>query len=311
MFSKSFESNRLLNSISKDRCLPFIGPETFRLATKDDISSNLLEKYTYPLKKGDPLTKVSQYISIKYNDLSAKVMVAEYLTNVKTPDFKLNPESPYAILSSFDLPIYITTNYDHFMEEALRSRGKEPVSDFCRWSEDLATYAKRAGLRDVFDPANNYTPSSAKPLVYHLHGDMDTPQSMVLTEKDYFDFLINIHKLTDTTLPSNVTTKLTTSRLLFLGYNIEDITFRVIFHGIISLFNTMTETRLAVSLQLKNPNIKKEQMNSHVEYLKEYATKLYNIQIIDDELDEFLRTLSIAMDQYKKEHQTNSKVSIP
>ena len=34
-----------------------------------------------------------------------------------------------------------------------------------------------------------YKPTSQRPLVYHLFGSIDYPQSMVLTEKDYEIFL--------------------------------------------------------------------------------------------------------------------------
>ena len=76
------------------------------------------------------------------------------------------------------------------MEEALSSIGKSPVSEFCRWNEELRT----AGISSVFDKGRMYNPTAAEPLVYHLYGDLELPQSMVLTEKDYFDFLINIYR---------------------------------------------------------------------------------------------------------------------
>jgi len=62
---------------------------------------------------------------------------------IMPPDFGLDEfrNTPPAVLAVFNLPIYITTNYDHFVEEALKSRGKAPISDFCRWNEDLVDYA--------------------------------------------------------------------------------------------------------------------------------------------------------------------------
>ena len=44
----------------------------------------------------------------------------------KVPDFSL-PEyqnTVYAMLADLNLPIYVTTNYDHFMESALESKGE-------------------------------------------------------------------------------------------------------------------------------------------------------------------------------------------
>ncbi|MGB8035171.1 MAG: hypothetical protein WCF03_15265 [Nitrososphaeraceae archaeon] len=41
-------------------------------------------------------------------------------------------DTPPAVLADPDLPDYMTTNYDHFIEVALISRGKTPKSNFCR-----------------------------------------------------------------------------------------------------------------------------------------------------------------------------------
>jgi Caspase domain/SIR2-like domain len=91
-----------------------------------------------------------------------------------------------------NLPIYITSNYDHFMEAALKSRGKRPISDFCRWNEDLAGYAKADNINSKIY-RHDYKPTPDNPLVYHLHGDIDYPHSIVLTERDYYDFVFNLN----------------------------------------------------------------------------------------------------------------------
>lgn len=64
------------------------------------------------------------------------------------------------------------------MEAALKSRGKDPVSEFCRWNK----VGEAGGITSVFDGEKQYMPTAARPLVYHLHGIIDKPQSIVLTE---------------------------------------------------------------------------------------------------------------------------------
>ncbi len=49
------------------------------------------------------------------------------------------------------------------------------------------------------------------PLVYHLHGYIDIPQSIVLTENDYLDFLIFMKKNWQRLLPTVVRTVLSTA----------------------------------------------------------------------------------------------------
>jgi SIR2-like domain len=67
------------------------------------------------------------------------------------------------------------------------SRGKSPDSEYCRWNQAI----EYAGGSSVFDNSE-YRPTEYKPLVYHIHGTVDIPQSLVLTERDYIDFIINL-----------------------------------------------------------------------------------------------------------------------
>ena len=90
-----------------------------------------------------------------------KLLLSTLLAGIESPDFSLPQydNTPYAVLADLDLPIYLTTNYDHLMEAALISRRKEPVSEFCRWNDILNSKS---------DKPSRYKPTVAKPLVYHL-----------------------------------------------------------------------------------------------------------------------------------------------
>ena len=79
---------------------------------------------------------------------------------------------------------------------ALKSKGKEPVSEFCRWNN----YAEAAGIESKLLKKSKYQPTVSQPLVYHLHGDIDVPQSMVLTENDYIDFIVTLSRGDDNSL---------------------------------------------------------------------------------------------------------------
>ena len=137
------------------------------------------------------MSKGSQFLAIEnplHDEMFPKYLLREYLSKREAPDFSL-PEyknTPYALFADLDLKIYITTNYDLLMEEALKSRNKDPVSEFCRWNNYLLEIPSSISKHSKYKPE--------KPLVFHLHGDVNTPQSMVLTEKDYFDFIINFNK---------------------------------------------------------------------------------------------------------------------
>ena len=79
----------------------------------------------------------------------------------------------------------------------------------------------------VFDADPKFTPSPANPLVFHLHGHNQVPESLVLTEDDYLTFLVNMSSQ-QVVFPPPVQCALAVDTLLFMGYSLSDWTFRVL-----------------------------------------------------------------------------------
>src|SRR5919107_2865395 len=282
----------LLNSIDECQCTPFIGPEAYTLGVPaiKNIATEWAEKHQYPFEDSRELAKVAQFLAIdKGDNMYPKKDISRELKGIQPPNFSLDEyrNTPYAVLADLNLPIYITTNYDHFMEAALKSKGKEPVSEFCRWSEKLSNYARQAEMPYAFDKKKRYQPSETKPLVYHLHGDIDIPRSMVLTERDYIDFVINLNKNDEKlTLPSPIRTALATSSLLFIGYSFEDITFRVIFQGVMSLLDVMGR-EISIAVQLP-PQLTTERKEEAERYLVQYTKDMYELHVYWGDSSEFV-----------------------
>ena len=104
-----------------------------------DLSKKCVEELCFSLDGSYQLARVAQFLAIKEDERYPKLLLNEYLGKIKSPDFS-NPKyknTPYALLANLDLKIYITTNYDLLMEQALIDKGKEPISDFCRWNDKL------------------------------------------------------------------------------------------------------------------------------------------------------------------------------
>ncbi len=53
----------------------------------------------------------------------------------------------------------------------------------------------------MFDRDRTYRPDDQRPLVYHLFGHLARRRSLVLTEDDYFDFLIGVTRDKDLVPP--------------------------------------------------------------------------------------------------------------
>jgi CHAT domain/SIR2-like domain len=138
---------------------------------------------------------------------------------------------PFDVLARLPFRLYVTTTPDDQMERALRAVGRPADVAVCRWHDrDEVEWPVSQPLdKDLF-----YTPKSNNPpLVYQLFGRLGMPKSLVLTEDDYFDFLIEVNREPDRRLPPGIRTTLGKSALLFLGFRMEEWDFRVLFRHIL------------------------------------------------------------------------------
>lgn len=135
-----------------------------------------------------------------------------------------DPNELHRALARLNLPLYITTNCDSFMFEALAAEGKKPRRDFCRWWDDPA--AQEEAFYDE--------PTPEEPLVYHLFGSDEDKKSLVVSEDHYLDFLGNVLTRIDR-VPKVIRGMLAQSALMFIGYDRRDWEFRVVMRGLVKM----------------------------------------------------------------------------
>jgi SIR2-like domain len=235
---------RLLSRVASGYCTPFLGAGACAgtLPLGGDVARRWAHEEGYPLEDAWDLGKVAQFLSVKSDDaMWPKDRICEELRGIGPPDFD-RVDEPHAVLAELPLKIYVTTNYDDFMVEALERAGKRPKQEICRWN-DL--------VRDepsVFDAPGGFVPSVEEPIVYHLHGKLDLPESIVLTEDDYLDFLVAVSRRQDL-LPPQIQRALANTSLLFLGYKLADADFRVLHRGLVATSHPGLR-RLSIAVQL-------------------------------------------------------------
>jgi hypothetical protein len=272
----------LLYSISQEMCVPFIGAWASApwIPIARDIAQDL-SKYEYTFEDSDQLSKVAQFVAIfDDNEVTPKNIVSRQLERIQVPDFSLeeNRDTPYAVLADLNAPVYIITNYDHFMEEALRSKGKNPVSEFCVWNKALEESLE---IQNFSRWVSRYNPSKSHPFVYHLHGDFNTPLSMVLTENDYIEYLVRLGRDPKSMLPPLIRMALARSILLFVGYSLEDITLRVLLK---TIRQSVDSKSIAVMRPPKGiPNIQK-----YEKYLDSYSRHMFGVRVDWGDVSNFL-----------------------
>ena len=118
------------------------------------------------------------------------------------------------------LPIRLCLNASpgHQMMAAFKEVGKTPGSDYYHFRGRKSE--KRPGILQ---------PTIESPLIYYLFGDHEDRQSMVLTEMDLIDYLVNIVKGTPE-IPDNVRSILADpdASFLFLGFGFHNWYSRVL-----------------------------------------------------------------------------------
>jgi hypothetical protein len=241
---------RLIDQLTNGDCTPFLGAGACdgTLPSGPALSRDWATACHYPFHDPGDLPKVMQYAAFTQGDSTyLKQLVCRKLATADPPDFTAATE-PHAMLAQFPLPVFLTTNYDDFLLKALQSAGKRPQTAICHWY-DPPPHRPGQGPEHTVTDAN-------QPLVYHLHGSWSDARSLVLTQRDYLDFLVNVSVArgdgSRRLLPSSVLTALTSKPLLFIGYSLQDWTFLVLFVGLLRNIPDI-HLRRSISVQLPPP----------------------------------------------------------
>jgi hypothetical protein len=185
------------------------------------------------------------------------------------------------LLAELELPLYMTTNVDNFMVEALKYHQQQQIAAGKR--KDLSV--RREGLR--WNPDNNTPkyvlspePSFEQPVVFHLNGHDGDPlqkEHLVLSEDDYLAHFARIRHDQEIVLPTNVLGMLAENSFLFLGYNLGDWEFRVVLQGLLQpIAQTSKLKKPHVGVQLDLDQV--EDVDKARDYLRRYLGQ-YKIDI--------------------------------
>jgi hypothetical protein len=176
-----------------------------------------------------------------------------YLMELVTEELNLErqPSPLLHALAAVPFQLIITTNYDRLMELALDKAGR-----------DYITVVQPAGGFDEFARAeleSQLADRGDKLILYKIHGSFAEnegaggmePSRIVITEEDYIEFLA-IARTSDKGVPDLVSTELTSSTLLFLGYSLEDWDLRTLFKGLVESLEPHSRRR-SFAIQLNPP----------------------------------------------------------
>lgn len=308
---------RLLPPIRAGKVLPILGPGLLAglHGAPAQIARSLAADKGFPMAapEWDDLPRVAQFVSVResrFNLLSTysgrlldellrrhrSWLPPEELPPARKPRLgrlmalvadqlrEAEPSDPHRALAALDAAIYVSTTPDPLLERALKAAGRSPQSVNTRWRYKKAPVAA--------DAAELREPSAQSPLVYHAFGAFgsDGEDTLVLTEDDYFDYLIatTAGKL----IPRRVESALVNNALLFLGFRLTDWTFRVLFRLMMSLEGKeLLKNYRHVAVQLDPELQDMKDIDGAKAYLAEYFGQESNIEIYWGSAEEFLQAL--------------------
>jgi len=249
----------LVADLKKQRCTPVLGSgiTDWLFGSRRDLAQRWASEYPFQMSPhwSDDLPQITQYAAVTYSDLVLRdelgafyheqirkryptvlegheqETLAELVVAVWEAEAPNHEDEPHKVLAQLPCPIYVTAQPTTLLVRALQEAGKDPVTDFCRWKPEF-----------VGDPPSpfddpTYVPSPERPLVYHVFGTLDVPESIVITEDEYFDFLAAVAKGgsgSNQLIPAAVEEALTNTSLLFLGFGLQDWDLRILLRSVIT-----------------------------------------------------------------------------
>ena len=222
----------ICNAIETGKCLAFLGagactafPKNAReeesgLPTGGQLAQWLAEKCQYTNGTTYDLDKVAEYfIYLHSGDREPLEKALQEKLNIVC-----RPRPIHTVLAQLpQIKIVITSNYDTLLEHELARYGRSLTKNVYNLNNP------RAGHFPII------IDFSEKDIILHkMHGSIDEPNSMVVTQSDYIRYLANLHDL-DRGMPEYFRKVMIPQRtLLFLGYSLEDWNFRVIWEGVLA-----------------------------------------------------------------------------
>jgi hypothetical protein len=268
----------LLTRIKSGKCTPFLGAGVNDkiLPLGSEVAQDWAFQFQYPLDSSKDLAKVAQFLAVQIDASFPKEQMLLHLDKSQKPLNFNDADEPLNVLAKLELPVYLTTNYDDLLSQAIefhgRSTGRKGRIEICRWNRGLLSQAS------LFRKGSQFSPTKQTPVVFHLHGHKSVQHSLVLTEDDYLDFLVSMSKNESKSfLPPRIQEAITLSSILFIGYSLADIDFRVLFRGVLgNLEAALGKLSIAVQLPYEDGNPNKQRAE---EYISRYFSKMRGTEL--------------------------------
>ncbi|MEO8452044.1 MAG: CHAT domain-containing protein, partial [Gemmatimonadota bacterium] len=317
---------RVIKRLEDNTCVPFLGPRVNNgiLPGPETMARQLAEENGYKLVDAGNLARVAQFEAYKdpeafrtmyldllkqsvYRSLGREPTKAEMKEFAKATLTEITQKLDwgtaskgvqecgiYHLLADLQLPLYVTTNVDGFMYEALTHHPKLKPEDVRRIGPRWQKTTGGAPPHSVLSPE----PNNTTPYVFHLNGfddgsDPSQLEQIVLSEDDLMTKFVRLVRDQVEILPSNVVTRLAESSWVFLGYSLDDWEFRVVLQGLLQpIAQSNPQAKLHVGVQLEVGATASGADEADVQaYLQDYLGRRFNINVYWGSASQFVAEL--------------------
>jgi hypothetical protein len=314
----------LMTSILKGTCTPILGSgllDPFIGSTKD-VARNLASLHRFPLSESalDALPQVCQYLettqSLELMQFEVRLECSRQILRRFSPSLpsllrgctlqnrlsnpaverelevllreawesrSLTDETePIRVLAHLPFRRYLKTFPDSLLEHAMPG-DKHPIVKVYDWRQNMTSHSSQS--------KGKLEPSIETPMISYLFGRFDIPDTLVWSEDNYFEYLINITKQ-DPKLRVDLTSTLANSALLFLGFRLQEWDFRILHRSILALGGSEHARRYAhVAVQIDPADSNVERGIDQLRYYLESYFNHVNVSIYWGGIDDFAREL--------------------
>ncbi|MEO3810176.1 FxSxx-COOH system tetratricopeptide repeat protein [Sphaerisporangium sp. B11E5] len=208
---------RLIYQVTTGDCTPIIGAHLHSERTRrmQERSREWARALDFPFADPWNLEAVLDFAVTLSGGAEASAAIIHDLRREYESWNKDEITDPHAFMASVPISVYLTTDHGGQMTRALRRVGREPTTRILPWEQEAVE-----GSRDVW-------PTPERPLVCHLQGSIDQPETLILSEKDRIDYTGEV-RWGENRVAIAVLAALTRNPLLLVGHNPRSLSYRLL-----------------------------------------------------------------------------------
>lgn len=228
----------IVTHIERGRFTPILGHGLTDglVGPRAEIAHDWANSFEFPLEvhRRARLADVAQFVAVMTNPDTVRARLgaflrdrlcnrdgdeynlADLLTAARRRAVTGGAVDSHRVLARLPCPIFVNAHPWGLLTEALRDEGKDPVVEFCRWRSDAYDWPD-----SVFQREPDFRATVDRPLVYHVFGALEIPESVVITEDDQLDFVVQVSE-DRSLIPHSVRRALADSALLLLGFDLNE-----------------------------------------------------------------------------------------